>query len=114
MVVEMMDNNNDIRNTTLDICPLGMLYEVFRKRRDVVSVSTTSLDCDKDLLWVSFRIGDDVRQFTIMPNGQRKFTFFVSCDDGDYNVSVWNVAHFHQKAIALFVAAAVRDLAYGN
>lgn len=114
MVVDMMYNNNDIRNMTLDICPLGMMYEAFRKCRDVVSVSTTSLDCDKDLLWVSFRVGGDVRQFTIMPNGQRKFTFFVSWDDGEYNISVRDIAHFSSKAIAAFVAAAVRDLAYGD
>lgn len=113
MVVEMY-NNNDIRNATLDICPLGMLYEAFRKRSDVVSVTATCLDCNKDLLWVVFRVGDDVRQFTIMPNGQRKFTFFVSWDDGEYNVSVRDIAHFPSKVVAKFVAAAVRDLAYDN
>lgn len=109
-----MNCNSDIRNITLDICPLGMLYEAFRKYRGVVSVSATCLDCDKDLLWVAFRIGDDVRRFTIMPNGQRKFTFFVSWDDGEYNISVRDIAHFSSKAIAAFVAAAVRDLAYDN
>lgn len=114
MVVEMMSNNNDIRNATLNICPLGMLYEVFRRRSDVVSVSTTHLDCDKDLLWVDFRIGDDIHHFTIMPNGQRKFTFFISWDDDEYNVSILNIIHFSSNAIAAFVVDVVRDLAYGN
>lgn len=109
-----MNNNNDIRNMTLGICPLGMLYEAFRKHNDVVSVSVTCLDCDKDLLWVAFRIGDDIHRFTIMPNSKRKFTFFVSWDDGEYNVSIRDIAQFSSKAIAAFVVAAVRDLAYGN
>ena len=110
----MINNSNDTRNLTLELCPLGMLYEAFRKYSDVVSVSVTSLDGDKDLLWVAFRVGDDVHRFTIMPNGQRKFTFFVSWDDGEYNVSVRDIAHFSPKAIAAFLAAAVRDLAYGD
>lgn len=110
-----MNCNNDIRNTTLDVCPLGVLYEAFRKCREVVAVSVTCLDCDKDLLWVDFRIGNDVRHFTIMPNGQRKFTFFVSWDDGEYeNVSIAPISHFSAKTIAAFVVETVRDLVYSD
>ena len=43
MVVEMINNSDDTRNLTLESCPLGVLYEAFRRYDDVTALYVTSL-----------------------------------------------------------------------
>ena len=118
MVVDMINNSNDTRNLTLEVCPLGVLYEAFRKYDDVTTLCVTSLvDGAKrvEYLNVEFKVSGNVR-FTVKPVTERPFVFFVSWVSDDYHyirVNFHDIAYMSPKKIAKFVAAYVRDLAFG-
>lgn len=119
MVVEMMNNSNDTRNLTLELCPFGVLYEAFRNYDDVTALYVTSLGDGVrrvEYVEVEFKVSGNVR-FTVKPMTDRPFVFFVSWVDDDYHcvyVPFRNIAYMSPKKIAGFIAAAVRDLALGN
>lgn len=115
----MINNSNDTRNLTLEYCPLGMLYEAFRRYDDVTVLYVTSLDDGVkrvEYLNVEFKVSGNVR-FTIRPVTEKPFVFFVSWISDDYHsirVSFRDVALMSPKKVAGFVAAYVRDLAFGS
>ena len=114
----MINSSNDTRNLTLEVCPLGVLYEAFRRYDDVTALYVTSLgDGAKrvEYVEVEFKVSGKVR-FSIKPVTERPFVFFVSWVDADYHygyVPFRNIAYMSPKKIAKFVAASVRDLAFG-
>ena len=115
----MINNSNDTRNLTLEFCPLGVLYEAFRKYDDVTSLYVTSLKGMRErrveYVEVEFKVSGNVR-FTIKPVTEKPFVFFVSWISDDYHcvrVNFHEVAYMSPKKIAGFVAAYVRDLAFG-
>lgn len=118
MVVEMINNSDDTRNLTLEYCPLGVLYEAFRNYDDVTSLYVTSLNDNArrvEYLEVEFKVSGNVR-FSIKPVAEKPFVFFVSwvSDDCHYiRVSFRDIALASPKKVAKFVAACVRDLAFG-
>lgn len=113
----MIDNSADTRNLTLDACPLGVLYEAFRRYDDVTALCVTSLDDDArrvEYLNVEFKVSGNVR-FTVRPVTDMPFVFFVSWVSDDYHyirVNFRDIAYMSPKKIAAFVAASVRDLAF--
>ena len=115
----MMYNSNDTRNLTLELCPLGVLYEAFRKYDDVTALYVTSLgDGAKrvEYVEVEFKVSGNVR-FSIKPVNEKPFVFFVSWVSDDYHyirVNFRDIALASPRKVAKFVAAAVRDLAFGN
>ena len=119
MVVEMINNSNDTRNLTFEACPLGVLYEAFCKYDDVTALYVTSLGDDArrvEYVEVEFKGSGNVR-FTIKPVTEMPFVFFVSWVSDDYHyirVNFREIADMSPKKIACFVAAAVRDIAFGN
>lgn len=118
MVVEMINNSNDTRNLTLESCPLGVLYEAFRNYDDVTSLYVASLNNDVrrvEYLHVKFKVSGNV-WFSVKSVPEKLFVFFVSWVDDDYHytrVNFHEIAHMPPKKIAAFVAAYVRDLAFG-
>ena len=114
----MINSSNDIRNLTLESCPLGVLYEAFRNYDDVTSLYVTSLNDDVrrvEYLDVEFQVSGNVR-FSVKPVAEKPFVFFVSWVSDDYHyirVSFRDIALMSPRKIAKFVAAAVRDLAFG-
>lgn len=118
MVVEMINSSNDTRNITLKACPLGALYEAFRKYDDVTALYVTSPgDGAKrvEYVEVGFKVSGNVR-FSIKPLAEKPFVFFVSWVSNDYHcmcMSFRNIAFMPSKRVAKFVAASVRDLAFG-
>lgn len=118
MVVDMIDNSNDTRNLTLEVCPLGVLYEAFRKYDDVTTLCVTSLvDGAKrvEYLNVEFKVSSNVR-FSVKPAAEKPCVFFVSWVSDDYHyirVNFHDIAYMSPKKVAKFVAACVRDLASG-
>ena len=118
MVVDMINSSNDTRNLTLEACPLGLLYEVFRTYDDVTFLYVTSLNDDArrvEYLDVEFKVSGNVR-FSVKPVTDRPFVFFVSWVSDDYHyicVSFRDIALASPKKVAKFVAASVRDLAFG-
>ena len=116
MVVEMMNSSNDTRNITLEYCPLGVLYEAFRRYDDVTALYVTSLGDDAkrvEYVEVEFKVSGNVR-FTVKPMTERPFVFFVSWVSDDYHcirVNFRDIALASPKKVAKFVAACVRDLA---
>ena len=114
----MINNSNDTRNLTLEFCPLGALYEAFRKYDDVAALYVTSLNDGAkrvEYLEVEFKVSGNVR-FSIKPVTEKPFVFFVSWVDDDYHygyVPFRNIAYMSPKKIAGFIAASVRDLAFG-
>lgn len=118
MVVEMINNSNNTRNLTLEACPLGFLYEAFRKYDDVAALYVTSLgDGAKrvEYMEVEFKVIGNVR-FSIKTVTEKPFVFFVSWFDDDYHygyVPFRNIAYMPPKKIASFIVASVRDLAFG-
>lgn len=114
----MINNSDDTRNLTLESCPLGVLYEAFRRYDDVTALYVTSLDDGArrvEYVEVEFKVSGDVR-FSIKPVTDMPFVFFVSWVDDDYHyirVNFREIAHLSPKKIAGFVAAYVRDLAFG-
>lgn len=114
----MINNSNDTRNLTLEYCPLGVLYEAFRKYDDVTMLYVTSLNDGArrvEYLNVEFKVSGNVR-FSIRPVTEKPFVFFVSWVSDDYHsicVSFRDIAPMSPKKIAGFVAAYVRDLAFG-
>lgn len=114
----MINNSNDTRNLTLESCPLGVLYEAFRNYDDVTALYVTSLrDGAKrvEYVEVEFKVSGNV-QFSVKPVTDRPFVFFVSWVSDDYHwikVNFNEITHMSPKEIAGFVAAAVRDLAFG-
>lgn len=115
----MINNSNDTRNLTLEYCPLGVLYEAFRKYDDVTALYVTSLKGMRErrveYVEVEFKVSGNVR-FTIKPVTEKPFVFFVSWISDDYHsirVSFRDVALMSPKKVAGFVAAYVRDLAFG-
>lgn len=113
----MINSSNDTRNLTLEVCPLGVLYEAFRQYDDVAVLCVTSLgDGAKrvEYLNVEFKVSGNVR-FSIRPVTERPFVFFVSWVSDDYHyirVNFRDIALASPKEVAKFVAAAVRDLAF--
>lgn len=118
MVVEMINSSNDTRNLTLESCPLGVLYEAFRNYDDVTALYVTSLNDGAkrvEYVEVEFKVSGNVR-FSIKPVTDRPFVFFVSWVSDDYHcirVNFRDVALMSPKKVAKFVAAYVRDLAFG-
>lgn len=118
MVVEMINNSEDTRNLTLEACPLGVLYEAFRQYDDVTALYVTSLNGGArrvEYVEVEFKVSGNVR-FSVKPATEKPFVFFVSWVSDDYHyirVSFRDLAYMSPKKIAGFVAAAVRDLAFG-
>ena len=116
----MINNSNDTRNLTLELCPLGALYEAFRKYDDdVTSLYVTSLKGMRErrveYVEVEFKVSGNVR-FTIKPMTEKPFVFFVSWISDDYHfirVSFRDIALMSPKKVAGFVAAYVRNLAFG-
>lgn len=114
----MINSSNDTRNITLESCPLGVLYEAFRKYDDVTALFVTSFEGSKrrvEYLHVEFKVSGNVR-FSIKPVTERPFVFFVSWVSDDYHcirVNFRDIAYMSPKKIAGFVVAAVRDLAFG-
>lgn len=114
----MINNSNDTRNLTLEYCPLGVLYEAFRKYDDVTVLYVTSLNDGAkrvEYLNVEFNVSGNVR-FSIRPVTEKPFMFSVSWVSDDYHsicVSFRDVALMSPKKVAKFVAAYVRDLAFG-
>lgn len=118
-MVEMINSSsNDTRNLTLEACPLGVLYEAFRKYDDVTSLYVASFGNDikrMEYVEVEFKVSGNVR-FSIKPVTEKPFVFFVSWGDDDYHygyVPFRNIAYMSPKKIAGFIAASVRDLALG-
>ena len=113
----MINNSADTRNLTLEYCPLGVLYEAFRRCDDVMALCVTSLNDDArrvEYLNVEFKVSGNVR-FTVRPVTDRPFVFFVSWVSDDYHyirVNFRDIAYMSPKKIAAFVAASVRDLAF--
>ena len=118
MVVEMINNSNDTRNLTLEACPLGVLYEAFRKSDDVTALYVASLGNDTkrvEYVHVKFKVSGDV-WFSVKPDPDMPFVFFVSWVSDDYHyirANFRDIAYMSPKKIAAFVAAYVRDLAFG-
>lgn len=114
----MINNSNDTRNLTLEYCPLGVLYEAFRKYDDVTALYVTSLEgCERrvEYVEVEFKVSGNVR-FSIKPVADMPCVFFVSWVDDDYHyirVNFHEIAYMSPKKVAGFVAAYVRDLAFG-
>lgn len=114
----MINSSDDTRNLTLEACPLGTLYEAFRKYDDVTALYVTSLgDGAKrvEYVEVEFKVSGNVR-FSIKPMTEKPFVFFVSWVDDDYHyvrVSFRDIAYMSPNKVARFVAASVRDLAFG-
>lgn len=115
----MINNSNDTRNLTLEYCPLGALYEAFRRYDDVTVLYVTSLkgmgERRVEYLNVEFKLSGNVR-FSIRPVTEEPFVFFVSWVSDDYHsicVSFRDVALMSPQKVAKFVAAYVRDLAFG-
>lgn len=113
----MINNSNDTRNLTLEVCPLGVLYEAFRQYDDVTALYVTSLNGGErrvEYLDVEFKVSGNVR-FTIKPVTEKPFVFFVSWVSDDYHyihVSFRDIALMSPRNSAKFVAASVRDLAF--
>lgn len=118
MAVEMINSSNDTRNLTLEACPLGALYKAFRDYDDVTALCVTLLnDGTKrvEYVEVEFKVSGNVR-FSIKPVADRPFVFFVSWVSDDYHcirVSFRDIAFMSPKKVARFVAACVRELAFG-
>ena len=114
----MINSSNDTRNLTLEYCPLGVLYEAFRRYDDVTAHCVTSLNDDArrvEYLNVEFKVSGNVR-FTVRPATDMPFVFFVSWVSDDYHhihVRFRDVALMPPRKVARFVAAYVRDLAFG-
>lgn len=114
----MINSSNDTRNLTLESCPLGVLYEAFRNYDDVAALCVTSLNDGArrvEYLNVEFKVSGNVR-FSIRPVTEKPFVFFVSWVSDDYHyirVNFRDVALMSPKKVAKFVAAYVRDLAFG-
>ena len=114
----MINNSNDTRNLTLEYCALGVLYEAFRKYDDVTALYVTSLEGSEgrvEYVEVEFKVSGNVR-FSIKPVTERPFVFFVSWISNDYHcicVSFRDIAPMPPEKVAGFVAACVRDLAFG-
>lgn len=114
----MINSSNDTRNLTLESCPLGVLYEAFRQYDDITALYVTSLGVGAkraEYVEVGFKLSGNVR-FTIKPVTERPFVFFVSWVSDDYHcirVNFRDVALMSPKKVAKFVAACVRDLAFG-
>lgn len=114
----MINSSNDTRNLTLEVCPLGVLYEAFRQYDDVATLCVTSLgDGAKrvEYLNVEFKVSGNVR-FKIRPVTERPFVFFVSWVSDGYHyirVNFRDIALASPKKVAKSVAAYVRDLAFG-
>ena len=110
--------NANTRNLTLEVCPLGMLCEAFRKYDDVTSLYVTSFNDDArrvDYVHVKFKVSGNVC-FSVKPAAEKPFVFFVSWVSDDYHyirVNFRDIACMSPKRIAAFVAAYVRDLAFG-
>lgn len=113
----MINSSNDTRNVTLESCPLGVLYEAFRKYDDVAALYVTSLGVGAkraEYVEVEFKVSGNVR-FTVKPVIEMPFVFFVSWVDDDYHcirVNFRDIALMSPKKIAKFVAAYVRGLAF--
>lgn len=114
----MINSSNDTRNLTLEVCPLGVLYEAFRQYDDVTALCVTSFNGGErrvEYLDVEFKVSGNVR-FTIKPVAERPFVFFVSWVGDDYHyicVSFRDIVLMSPKKVAKFVAESVRDLAFG-
>lgn len=114
----MINSSNDTRNLALESCPLGVLYEAFRKYDDVTALYVTLLGVGAkrvEYVEVEFKVSGNVR-FSIKPETERPFVFFVSWVSDDYHcirVNFHDVALMSPKKVAKFVAAYVRDLAFG-
>ena len=114
----MINSSNDIRNLTLEACSLGALYEAFRNYDDVTALYVTLLNDGAkrvDYVDVEFKVSGNVR-FSIKPVADRPFVFFVSWVSDDYHyirVSFRDIALMSPKKVAMFVAASVRELAFG-
>ena len=113
----MINSSNDTRNVTLEACPLGMLYEAFRKYDDVTALYVTSFGDDAkrvEYVEVEFKVSCNVR-FSINPVTEKPFVFFVSWVSDDYHyirVNFHDIAFMSPKEVAKFVAAYVRGLAF--
>lgn len=114
----MINSSNDTRNLTLEACPLGALYEAFRKYDDVTSLYVTSLNDDAkrvEYVRVKFKVSGNV-WFSVKPVTEKPFVFFVSWVSDDYHyirVNFRDIALMSPRKVAKFVAAYVRDLAFG-
>ena len=114
----MIDGSDDTRNLTLEACPLGVLYEAFRNYDDVTALYVTSLGNDAkrvEYVEVEFKVSGNVR-FSIKPVTEKPFVFFVSWVSDGYHyirVNFRDIALMSPKKVARFVAAYVRDLAFG-
>ena len=114
----MINSSNDTRNLTLESCPLGALYEAFRNYDDVTALYVTSLNDGAkrvEYVGVEFKVSGNVR-FSINPVTEMPFVFCVSWVDDDYHhihVNFHDIAYMSPKKVAGFVAAYVRDLAFG-
>ena len=114
----MINNSDDTRNLTFEACPLGVLYEAFRKYDDVTALFVTSLEGSErrvEYLDVEFKVSGNVR-FSVKPVAEKPFVFFVSWVSDDYHyirVSFRDIALMPPRKVAKFVAAYVRDLAFG-
>ena len=114
----MINNSADTRNLTLDVCPLGVLYEAFRKYDDVTALYVTSLEGGEgrvEYVEVEFKVSGNVR-FTVEPVTDMPFVFFVSWVSDDYHcirVNFRDIALASPRKVAKSVAAFVRDLAFG-
>lgn len=95
-----------------------MLYEAFRNYDDVTALYVTSLNDGAkrvEYVDVEFKVSGNVR-FSIRPVTDRPFVFFVSWVSDDYHyirVSFRDIALMSPRNAAKFVAASVRDLAFG-
>lgn len=118
MVVDMINSSNDTRNLTLEACPLGVLYEAFRRYDDVTTLYVASLNDGAkrvEYLPVKFKVSGNVC-FSIRPVTEEPFVFFVSWVSDDYHyirVNFRDIALMSPRKVAKFVAAYVRDLAFG-
>ena len=114
----MINSSNDTRNLTLEICPLGVLYEAFRRYDDVTFLYVALLNDGAkrvEYVEVEFKVSGDVR-FSITPVTEKPFVFFVSWVSDDYHyirVNFRDIALMSPRKVAKFVAAYVRDLAFG-
>ena len=114
----MINSSNDTRNLTLEVCPLGVLYEAFRKYDDVTTLCVTSFNNGAkrvEYVNVEFKVSGNVR-FSIRPVTEEPFVFFVSWVSDDYHyirVNFLDIALASPKKVAKRVAAYVRDLAFG-
>lgn len=118
MVVDMINSSNDTRNLTLEACPLGVLYEAFRKYDDVTTLYVALLNDEArrvEYVHVKFKVSGNVR-FSIKPVTEKPFVFLVSWVSDDYHyirVNFRDIALMSPRKVAKFVAAYVRDLAFG-